>query len=80
MICSTDGIKCGERTLPEVKLIITSVIKSGIEIDQLKMLSLAFEIRTDVAAKWSVSALFFGFQVIFQKYIHNTNQNLTDPL
>ena len=32
-------------------------------MDQLNMLSLAFEIRTDVAAKWSVNALFLGYSV-----------------
>ena len=50
-----------------MKLIITSVIKSGMEMDQLNMLSLAFEIRTDVAAKWSVNALLLGYALIFYK-------------
>lgn len=35
-------------------------------MDQLNMLSLAFEIRTDVAAKWSVNALFLGYSLIFR--------------
>ena len=37
------------------------------EMDQLNMLSLAFEIRTDVAAKWSVNALLLGYALIFQE-------------
>ena len=36
-------------------------------MDQLNMLSLAFEIRTDVAAKWSVNALLLGYALIFKK-------------
>ena len=33
-------------------------------MDQLNMLSLAFEIRTDVASKWSVNALFSWLCVV----------------
>lgn len=38
-------------------------------MDQLNMLSLAFEIRTDVAAKWSVNALLLGCTDFNQKEI-----------
>ena len=40
-------------------------------MDQLNMLSLAFEIRNDVAAKWSVNALFLGYALIFWKRAEN---------
>ena len=72
-------IECGERTFPEVKLIITSVIKSGMEMDQLNMLSLAFEIRTDVAAKWSVNALFLGYSLIFCWFLPKGDWDVTKP-